>query len=114
MARLQAKRGEHFSDIRRVRHEPAALDMRHTLADQPPRRFPGSVRALTGDALESPLLADVVVTERDEPVPWRHLDTEEPAAAARARLGAAATRALCPRARRARPLWLRLVDVAFR
>src|ERR1700704_66948 len=103
---------EHLTGSHRVRHEPAALDMGQILADQPPGSGPSAVRALTCDALDAPLLADVVVTERDEPAPRRHLDTEEPAAAARARLGSAG--GLRPRTRRRdSPPSLRLVDAAF-
>jgi hypothetical protein len=70
---------------------------------------------LTGDALDAPLLADVVVTERNEPTPRRHLDPEEPAAATRAGLGAAAARGLRRRTRRhAWPASLRIADIAFR
>jgi hypothetical protein len=86
--------------------------MGQILADQPPGSGPSAVRALTCDALDAPLLADVAVTERDEPAPRRHLDTEEPAAAARARLGSAGG----PRPRTRRrdsPPSLRLVDAAF-
>src|SRR3979490_136939 len=56
IARRHAKRGEHLTGIHRVRHEPAALDMRQILVDQPPRSGPNAVRALTCDALDAPLL----------------------------------------------------------
>jgi hypothetical protein len=70
---------------------------------------------LPGDALDTPLLADVVVTERNEPARRRHFDTVEPTAAARARFGAAAACGLRPRPRRrASPAALRFADVTFR
>src|SRR5258705_1769107 len=75
-ARRRAERRKHLAGIHRVRHEPPALDMRHIPADQPPRRAPSAVRALTGDTLDASHLADVVVTERDEPARRRHLDRE--------------------------------------
>ncbi len=115
MVRRHAQCGEHLAGIRRVRHEPAAIDMRQILTDQPPGGVPSAVCALPGDALDTPLLADVVVTERNEPARRRHFDTVEPTAAARARFGAAAARGLRPRTRRrALSSALRFAEVTFR
>jgi len=113
-ARRRAKRGEQLASVRRVRHEPAVFDMRQILANQPARSVPSAVGALTCDALDSSLLADIVVTERDELPARRYLDTEEPAPTARAWLGAATDCGLRPRKRRRTSLSLRLTDIAFR
>jgi hypothetical protein len=108
MARHGPNRGENFTGSRCIRHEPTALDMCHSFADEPPRRFPRAILSLTGDALDPAFLADIVIPERDEPARRRYLNTEELSAAARAWLGAAAPPKSGPRRRP-----LRLAHVAF-
>jgi hypothetical protein len=108
MVRHGPNYGENFTGSRCVRHEPTALNMCHSFADQPPRRFPRAILSLTGDALNPALFADIVIPERDEPARRRHLNTEELSAAACARRGAAAPPKSGPRRRP-----LRLADVAF-
>ena len=56
MVRRHAQCGEQLAGVRRVRHEPTALDMRQILTDQPPGCVPSAVCALTRDALDSPFL----------------------------------------------------------
>jgi hypothetical protein len=82
MVRHGPNYGENFTGSRCVRHEPTALNMCHSFADQPPRRFPRAILSLTGDALNPALFADIVIPERDEPARRRHLNTEELSAAA--------------------------------
>jgi hypothetical protein len=108
MVRHGPNYGENFTGSRCVRHEPTALNMCHSVADQPPRRFPRAILSLTGDALNPALFADIVIPERDEPARRRHLNAEELSAAACARRGAAAPPKSGPRRRP-----LRHADVAF-
>ena len=57
MARHGPNRGENFTSSRCVRHEPTALDMCHSFADEPPRRFPRAILSLTSDALVPEILS---------------------------------------------------------
>ena len=68
--------------------KPLAVDMRLVLADQPFLRIPGTVGAPSGDAFDAATATDVLVSKEDELGARAHLDVEEAAAAARARLNA--------------------------
>src|SRR3981189_3504064 len=83
-------RGQQLTCSRCIRYEPTALDMSHCFANEPSRRFPGAIQAFAGAALDAAFLADIVITEGDEPARRRDFDTEKSSADACAWLGPAA------------------------
>src|SRR5450830_221085 len=88
MSRRRAELREQLARRRGVGRELLAVEMRLRFADQPFLRIPGAVGAPAGDALDASARTDILIAEGDELGAREHLDVEEAAGAARARLGA--------------------------